>query len=162
MAPDSHRARAAGRLQSSCIRVAFGMLLPSIATLTCVAAEPVDLQLVLAVDASGSVDQFRFELQRLGYAAAFRHHRVLHAIRSGPQRSIAVALIQWTGPTMQVKAVDWTRIADPQTAASFADAIERAPRQLFGGGTSISGALDYAATLFPISPFPAARRVIDI
>ena len=34
---------------------------------------PVDLQLVLAVDASGSVNQYRFELQKQGYAAAFRN-----------------------------------------------------------------------------------------
>src|SRR5262249_17699019 len=48
-------------------------------------AQPaVDLQLVLAVDASGSVDQVRFDLQKQGYVAAFRHARVLQAIRSGP------------------------------------------------------------------------------
>ena len=40
-----------------------------------------DLQLVLAVDASGSVDQVRFDLQKQGYVAAFRHARVLQAIR---------------------------------------------------------------------------------
>src|SRR5213080_2740940 len=49
-----------------------------------------DLALVLAVDASGSVDQIRFELQKRGYVAAFRHARVLQAIRSGPNRAIAV------------------------------------------------------------------------
>ncbi len=37
----------------------------------------VDLALVLAVDASGSVDQARFELQKQGYVAAFRHPRVI-------------------------------------------------------------------------------------
>ena len=39
--------------------------------------ESVDLALVLAVDASGSVDQVRFELQKQGYVAAFRHPRVM-------------------------------------------------------------------------------------
>ncbi|HET9244868.1 MAG TPA: DUF1194 domain-containing protein, partial [Xanthobacteraceae bacterium] len=53
----------------------------------------VDLQLVLAVDASGSVDQVRFELQKRGYVAAFRHARVLQAIRSGPNRAIAVTMV---------------------------------------------------------------------
>src|SRR5256886_11189024 len=61
----------------------------------------VDLQLVLAVDASGSVDQVRFELQKRGYVAAFRHARVLQAVRSGPNRAIAVTMVQWTGPMLQ-------------------------------------------------------------
>ena len=53
------------------------------------AQTPVDLQLVLAVDASGSVDQRRFDLQKQGYVAAFRNPKVMNAIRSGPGRSIA-------------------------------------------------------------------------
>ena len=62
--------------------------------------EPVDLALVLAVDASGSVDQVRFELQKQGYVAAFRHPRVAAAISSGPTQSIAVVMMQWTGPAL--------------------------------------------------------------
>jgi hypothetical protein len=122
----------------------------------------VDLELVLAVDASGSVDQIRFELQKRGYVAAFRHARVLEAIRSGPHQAIAVTMVQWTGPTLQVQVAPWTFVGDEESAAAFASAIERAPRQLFSGGTSISGAIDYAMTLFPNSPFRASRRVIDI
>jgi hypothetical protein len=122
----------------------------------------VDLQLVLAVDASGSVDQIRFELQKRGYVAAFRHARVLQAIRSGPHQAIAVTMVQWTGPMLQVQVVGWTLVGDEQTAAAFAAAIERAPRQLFSGGTSISGAIDYAMTLFPKSGLRASRRVIDV
>jgi Protein of unknown function (DUF1194) len=121
-----------------------------------------DLQLVLAVDASGSVDQVRFELQKRGYVAAFRHARVLEAIRSGPNQAIAVTMMQWTGPAMQVQVTGWTWIGDEESAGAFAAAIERAPRQLFGGGTSISGAIDYSMTLFPRSPFRGARRVIDV
>jgi len=122
----------------------------------------VDLQLVLAVDASGSVDQVRFDLQKRGYVAAFRHPRVLQAIRSGASQAIAVTMAQWTGPMLQVQVVGWTLVGDADTAGAFASAIEAAPRQLFGGGTSISGAIDYATTLFPKSPFRGARRVIDI
>jgi Protein of unknown function (DUF1194) len=60
----------------------------------------VDLQLVLAVDVSGSVNQSRFELQRDGYVAAFRSTRVLETIRSGPHQAIAVTMVQWTGPAL--------------------------------------------------------------
>src|SRR5207253_896896 len=70
--------------------------------------------------------------------------------------------LQWTGPAQQVQTVGWSLVGEEETASAFAAAIERAPRQLFGGGTSISGAIDYAATLFPISPFAAPRRVIDV
>jgi len=122
----------------------------------------VDLQLVLAVDASGSVDQIRFDLQKRGYVAAFRHARVLQAIRSGPNQAIAVTMVQWTGPMMQVQVAEWSAVGDEPSAAAFAAAIERVPRQLFGGGTSISGAIDFSATLFPKSPFRAPRRVIDV
>jgi hypothetical protein len=87
---------------------------------------------------------------------------VLQAVRSGPNRAIAVTMVQWTGPMLQVQVVGWTLIGDEETAAAFSDAIERAPRQLFGGGTSISGAIDYAATLFAQSSFRANRRVIDV
>jgi hypothetical protein len=126
------------------------------------AQTPVDLQLVLAVDASGSVNQTRFELQRAGYASAFRSPQVLDAISGGATQSIAVTMFQWTGPMMQVHAIPWTIIKDKASAQAFADAIEAAPRQLFGGGTSISGAIDFGASLMPASPFHAGRRVIDV
>jgi hypothetical protein len=122
----------------------------------------VDLQLVLAVDASGSVNQARFELQKQGYAAAFRNPRVLRAIRSGTTRSIAVTMVQWTGPAMQIQVVPWTLIHDQASAEALAAAIENAPRQLFGGGTSISGAIDYGLTLMPTGPYRGIKRVIDI
>lgn len=125
-------------------------------------AQAVDLALVLAVDASGSVDTTRFELQKRGYVAAFRHAQVLRAIRSGPAQAIAVTMVQWTGPALQVQVVGWTRIADLGDAEDFAAAIENAPRQLFAGGTSISGVIDYAMSLFPANPYRGGRRVIDI
>ncbi|MEJ0077825.1 MAG: DUF1194 domain-containing protein [Alphaproteobacteria bacterium] len=124
--------------------------------------QPVDLALVLAVDASGSVDRVRFELQKQGYVAAFRHPRVIGAIQSGPSQSIAVIMMQWTGPALQVTAVPWTRISGEASANAFADAIARAPRALFGGGTSISGAIDTSMALLFDNPYRAARRVIDI
>src|SRR5712692_11346906 len=138
------------------------LTLALVATVPALAQTAVDLQLVLAVDASGSVDQVRFELQKRGYVAAFRHARVVQAIRSGPHQAIAVTMVQWTGPMLQVQVVGWTLVGDEESAAAFAAAIERAPRQLFGGGTSISGAIDFAATLFPKSPFRGGRRVIDV
>jgi hypothetical protein len=122
----------------------------------------VALQLVLAVDASGSVDNRRFELQKQGYAAAFRNPQVLRSIRSLMTGSIAVTMMQWTGPRLHVQVVDWTLVKDDGSAEALAVAIETAPRQLFGGGTSISGAIDYSRLLLAQSPFGGTRRTIDI
>ena len=126
------------------------------------AQSAVDLQLVLAVDVSGSVSEERFKLQQKGYAEAFRNFRVLEAIRSGPSGVIAVTMTQWTGPNQQLQVVPWMVIKDEASMLAFAEAIERASRQLYGGGTSISGAIDHAMTLFPQSKFTGARRVIDV
>src|SRR5215475_7890231 len=84
------------------------------------AQAPVDLQLVLAVDVSGSVNQTRFELQRDGYVAAFRNARVLETIQSGPHQAIAVTMVQWTGPALQVHVVPWMRVGDSRSADVFA------------------------------------------
>lgn len=140
--------------------IAFGLSLASAAPAS--AQTAVDLQLVLAVDASGSVSEARFELQKQGYVAAFRSPALLRAVGSGPAQGIAVTMVQWTGPPMQVEVVPWRLVNDEASVLALAAAIEAAPRQLFGGGTSISGAIDHAMTLFPKPPFAGGRRVIDV
>jgi uncharacterized protein DUF1194 len=122
----------------------------------------VDLQLVLAVDVSGSVSDERFKLQKQGYAEAFRNWRVLEAIRSGAAQGIAVTMTQWTGPAQQAQVVPWMVISDEASMLAFADAVERTTRLLYGGGTSISGAIDHAMTLFPGSGAKGGRQVIDV
>ncbi len=122
----------------------------------------VALALVLAVDASGSVSNDRFELQKQGYAAAFRNRQVLNSIRSLATQSIAVTMMQWTGPQLHVQTVDWALAKDEASVSALAGAIEASQRQLFSGGTSISGAIDYSRVLLAASPFLGVRRVIDI
>lgn len=125
-------------------------------------AQPVDLALVLAVDASGSVNTARFELQKQGYVAALGNPRVLAAIRGGPLGAVAITMTQWTGPAMQEHVVGWMRVHDAASLQAVAQAVAAAPRQLFSGGTSLSGAIDHAAGLFERLPFEPTRRVIDI
>jgi hypothetical protein len=122
----------------------------------------VDVQLVLAVDASGSVSNERFILQQRGYSAAFRSPRLLDAIRGGANRAIAVTMTQWTGPLQQIQVVPWMLVSDERSMHAFADAVDGAERQLFGGGTSISGAIDHAMTLLSDTSFAGGRRVIDV
>ncbi|MBI3452268.1 MAG: DUF1194 domain-containing protein [Rhodospirillales bacterium] len=125
-------------------------------------ATPVDLQLVLAVDCSRSIDDDEFRLQVEGYAAAFRHPAVLKAIQSGARRTIAVTYMQWSGPSLQNQVVGWTLIDGPEAAADFADRLRAAPRTLFGGGTSLSGAIDGSRRLLATSGHESQRRTIDI
>ena len=126
------------------------------------AQTPVDLQLVLAVDASGSVDQRRFNLQKQGYVAAFRNPKVLNAIQSGAYQSIAVTMFQWTGPLLQSEVIPWMIIRDEASAQAVSQAIAAVPRRIFGGGTSISGAIDFGVTRFARGELESDRKVIDI
>ena len=139
------------------LAIAVAMGAPPSAT-----AQVVDLQLVLAVDVSGSVSDERFVLQKQGYARAFRHWRVLEAIRAGPKGAIAVTMTHWTGPTAQMQVVPWIVITDEASMLAVADAIERATRQLYAGGTSISGAINHAMTLFLQIEAISGRRVINV
>ncbi len=125
-------------------------------------AIPVDLELVLAVDCSGSIDDEEFALQIKGYAAAFSHPSVIRAIRSGQHGTIAVTYVQWSGPFLQSQAVSWTVIRDADSAEGFGGMMTAARRTIHRGGTSLSGIIDYAATLFGKGGVQGERRVIDI
>jgi hypothetical protein len=71
-------------------------------------------------------------------------------------------MMQWTGPALQVVTVPWTKVSDAASANAFADKVAAAPRALFGGGTSISGAIDTSMGLLFDNPYHATRRVIDV
>ncbi len=124
-------------------------------------AVPVDLELVLAVDVSRSIDADEFDLQRQGYARAITNQSVLNAIQTGAIGSIAVTYVEWSGADQQKTVVDWTLVRDAQTAQDFAAAILGAPRS-FAAYTSISGAIDFAVKLFDANRFEGSRQVIDI
>ena len=125
------------------------------------ASERVDLLLVLAADVSRSVDQAKFQLQREGYAAAISHPRVLKAITSGPNRRIAVCFVEWSGVGAQKVVIEWTLVGDAAAARRVGDQLLESPRS-FADRTSISGAIDFAVTLFDRAPYESARRAIDV
>lgn len=122
---------------------------------------PVDLELILAVDVSGSVDEVEAQLQRNGYVIALTSERVLNAIRAGENRRIGVAYVEWGGAQYQRTIVDWTVIEDEASANAVAAQIAASPYVAIRW-TSISGAIDYSMTVFQTSPFESTRRVIDI
>jgi hypothetical protein len=122
---------------------------------------PVDLELVLAVDISGSVDEVEARLQREGYIAALRHPQVIEAIEGGMFGRIAVAYVEWAGDHYQRTMLDWSLIDGAERAFAFADALAEAPL-LTAHWTSLSTAIDYAVPLFEGNGFEGFRRVIDI
>lgn len=126
------------------------------------AAEPVDVALVLAVDASSSVSREEFGLQMDGIAAAFRDPAVLRAIRGGPSGAIAVTLVEWSSPNQLWRAFPWTLVNGPESAEAIAVEIENTPRRFAAGGTAIGAALDFSLAQFEELPFPTGRRVIDV
>jgi len=121
----------------------------------------VDLKLVLAVDASSSMDIYEQRLQRNGYVAAFRSPAVLQAIMSGLRRRIAVAYVEWGDPESQAVVVPWTIIDGAESANRFASELAAAPVNRFFG-TSIAQALAYSTALLSRSEFISNRWVIDI
>jgi hypothetical protein len=125
------------------------------------AAEPVDLLLVLAADVSRSVTEPKFKLQREGAAAAITHPEVVRAITSGANRRIAVCFLEWATAGQQNVVIDWTVIADAESARSFGGKLVELPRS-FSGSTAISHAIDFAVMQLERAPFKAERRVIDV
>ena len=122
----------------------------------------VDLELVLAVDASGSVDDREFALQMGGIAAGFRDPAVQEAIVRAPLGRIAVTVAIWAEANRPKYAMPWRVIASPEEAEAFADLVERTPRTIPSGGTGIGKAIYFALTQIRDNRFEATRRVIDL
>ena len=122
---------------------------------------PVDLELVLAVDISGSVDEVEALLQREGYIAALRHPDVIEAIGGGMFGRIAVTYVEWAGDYYQRTMLDWSVLEDAPSALAFADALAETPLST-AHWTSISGVIDYAVPLFDGNGIEGFRRVIDV
>ena len=123
--------------------------------------EPVDVELVLAVDVSRSIDAEEHETQMRGYASAFRDPEVLRSIRGGEVGAISCTLFTWSDSDSQEDLVPWMRIADEASAERFAAAIDAAPRRILSY-TSISGAMEHALRRYGGSPYEGTRRVLDI
>lgn len=133
-------------------------------------AEEVDVLLVLAADASGSISDDREKVQRLGYANALRSPDFLAAVATGRLGRIAAVYFEWSSHNAQAPALRrgwpgfasiWTVISDAASAEVLAAAIPRTPR-MTPGYTSISAAIDHAAMVIAESGITAARRVVDI
>lgn len=153
-----------------CRKAGSGLLLP-VALLSTFLHAPsvqaqdglaVELELVLAVDTSLSVNVDEFAVQMDGLALAFRNRAVIAAIEAAGDNGIAAALVQWGIGQQQEITVGWTHVHDRASAEGFARAIEASPRRFYGKGTGITHALQFASRIFEDNGYRGRRQVVDI
>jgi hypothetical protein len=121
----------------------------------------VDVELVLAVDVSYSMDMDELAVQREGYAQAIVSKEFLQALKSLPQGKISVTYFEWAASSDQKIIIPWRVIDGPETADAVAEEIMKTPIRR-ASRTSISGAIYFAMPLFDANPYRGLRRVIDI
>ncbi|MFZ2158638.1 MAG: DUF1194 domain-containing protein [Bradyrhizobium sp.] len=121
----------------------------------------VDVELILAVDVSYSMDMDELALQREGYAQAIVSREFLQALKTGPNGKIAVTYFEWAASGDQKIIIPWRVIDGPETADAVANEIMKTPIRR-ASRTSISGAINFAMPLFDENPHRGLRRVIDI
>jgi hypothetical protein len=124
-------------------------------------APSVDIELVIGVDISYSMDLDELAVQREGYAQAIVSKEFLQALKNGPNSKIAVTYFEWSASTDQKIIIPWRVIDGPETADAVANEIMKTPVRR-GSRTSISGAIYFAMPLFDENPHRGLRRVIDI
>jgi uncharacterized protein YbaA (DUF1428 family) len=124
-------------------------------------AATVDVELVLAVDVSYSMDMDELAIQREGYAQAIVSKEFLQALKSGPNGKISVTYFEWAASSDQKVIIPWRVIDGPETADAVASEIMKTPIRR-ASRTSISGAINFAMPLFEENPYRGLRRVIDI
>src|SRR6476659_6259624 len=121
----------------------------------------VDIELVIAVDVSYSMDLDELAVQREGYAQAIVSKEFLQALKTGPNSKVALTYFEWSASSDQKIIIPWRVIDGPQTADAVANEIMKTPVRR-GSRTSISGAINFAMPLFEENPYRGLRRVIDI
>ncbi|MFZ0813193.1 MAG: DUF1194 domain-containing protein [Bradyrhizobium sp.] len=121
----------------------------------------VDVELVLAVDVSYSMDMDELAVQREGYAQAIVSKEFLQALKALPNGKIAITYFEWAASSDQKIIIPWRVIAGPETADAVADEILKTPIRR-ASRTSLSGAIYFAMPLFENNPYPGLRRVLDI
>jgi hypothetical protein len=124
-------------------------------------APVVDVELVLAVDVSYSMDMDELAIQREGYAQAIVSKEFLQALKSLPNGKISVTYFEWAASSDQKIIIPWRVIDGPETADAVANEIIKTPIRR-ASRTSISGAIYFAMPLFDENPYKGLRRVIDI
>ena len=123
-------------------------------------APSVNVELVIAVDVSFSMDMDELAVQREGYAQAIVSKDFLQALRTGTGK-VAVTYFEWSMSGDEKIIIPWRVIDGPESADDVAAEIMKTPVRR-GSSTSISSAINFAVQLFEENPYRGLRRVIDI
>jgi hypothetical protein len=155
MFPMQWKTAASGLLAAAALALPMTLATPA-------QAVPVGLELVLAIDVSGSVDASEFNLQKQGYVQAFQSAAVQNAILSSQVGSIAVTFVQWSSSNQQAQSVGWTLVNSVASSNAFATAVNGITRA-FSGSTGIAAAIGYSTGLLGANNgFEGIRKTIDV
>jgi hypothetical protein len=121
----------------------------------------VDVELILAVDVSYSMDMDELAIQREGYAQAVTSSEFLQALKTGPTGRVAITYFEWAASHDQKVIIPWRVVDGPESAGAVAEEILKTPLRR-ASRTSISGAINFGMGLFEENPYRGLRRVIDI
>lgn len=119
------------------------------------------LELILAVDISGSIDQNEYALQTEGMAAAFETPQLAEAIIH-QEGGIYATLTQWSGATRQRQVTGWHHLTGPESMSDFANAIRQGGRNWRNYSTAIGEALFHAMKVGESAPADCKRKVVDM
>ena len=144
-----------------CVLVSL-LAAPTFPTRDVRAQTKVDLELLLAVDVSASVDEGEYRLQAQGLAAAFRDPSLREAIRRAAPNGVAVAVIQWAGGRAPVLAIDWSHLSGERSLDTLAARLEGMERLFVGSDTWLGQAVEFGVRQLLGNNFAARRQVIDL
>lgn len=144
------------------ILLLIGLLLPVPSSGRDAGEPAADLALILAIDSSSSVDDDEFSLQMAGLAAAFQDAEVQTALSANAPNGAMILMMEWSSAGWQQVNIPWRRIRSQGDADALARDIADAPRLIYGGGTAIGAALQFAQQQFAELSMPVYRRVIDV
>ena len=131
-------------------------------------AEQVDLELVLAMDGSGSISADEFVLQLEGTASAFEDPSIKQAILSGPLGKIAVSVMVWSDAAFKKEHMDWHIIDSEESASKFANLVRTfhtlttRTAGIGGGGTGIGSGVGFALEMLASNGIDGLRKTIDV
>ena len=120
-----------------------------------------EIELVIAMDVSRSVDQYEFDLMRNGTANAFSHPEIIE-LTSWMDKGMMVSVTQWSGVAKQKVSVPWRHVKSQKSLEQLSDEIRTMKRAFRFEFTAPAEALTHAFSLFDINPHPCRRRVIDL
>lgn len=141
------------------LQIAFVLICSSVGV--AYAQQSVELELVLALDSSTSVNEDEYALQRKGLSEAMRHPSVLKAIRGLGTEGLAISVVQWSGPGKQVNSIGWRHINSEASALELSNQLKTMPRALTGF-TDISGAINHSVMSIENNEFKGRRYAIDV